>query len=431
MDIFEEIENLLKNNNILECISLLRQKTKCYTLIKILCEKIKNNIKEHTKEDIKKYVTFWNDYSIALYYLGDKENAYICYDYIFPLSKSLLLSQDDIDFYTQNMLFSMPTYISYKPTSINTLFNCNINHFNCTNKIKNILKEYYNPLNPSIIKSKDSNKYIMNIRSVNYKFDENFKYITYYLYDNLCNTINYIVYLDENFNILEYKELEYEKMQYSGNFDGWEDIRLFYYNNKIHCSATTLQATENRKQTIILSDISNNLPYHITLNNYGSGKIQKNWTPIVNPKNNKLYFIYSFFPLIVLEYDENIKNVKINQVSKPKQFNKWRGGTPAISLHELGYENLYLCVIHESEFPNYKHKFVILKEKKEKKEKNIIFTIYNESQFFYFIDGIVEFCSGIVLSHDKQNFILTFGKLDREVFITNINKSHILNLIDK
>jgi hypothetical protein len=414
MDILDKIDDLLKENKILECISLVREKTKCYNLLKILCEKAEKD------NNIEKTPSFWNDYSIAHYYLGDKMNAYKCYDNIFPHSKTILNTESDIDFYSHNMSFSIPEYIVENPISLSSLLNMEIEYLKYNDNIKNNIKENYYPLNPSIIKVKSNNNdYIVNFRTVNYRFDENFKYIT----NGFCNTVNYIANINDNFDLLDIKELKYKKLFFCGNFDGWEDIRLFYYKNVLHCSATTLQATQDRKQKIILSNISENLPEHILLDNYGKNKIQKNWVPIVSNLTSKLYFIYSFFPLIILEYDENIKNVKINQVSKPKNFNKWRGGTPAVSLSELGleYNKYYLCIVHESDFPKYKHKFVVMQEIEDG-----IFEIYKDTEFFYFIDETIEFCSGMVISHDKQNLILTFGKMDREVYFAKINISIIL-----
>ena len=157
--------------------------------------------------------------------------------------------------------------------------------------------------------------------------------------------------------------------------------------------------------------------------NYGSSKIQKNWVPIVS-NSEDLFFIYSFFPLTILKYDETSENVKLHQVSKVNKLNKWRGGSPAISLKELGYDNYYLCVVHESEFPKYKHKFILLEE-----INSNIFKIKNETEFFYFMDEIIEFCSGITISHDIKNFILSFGKMDKEAYLININIKNIMNLI--
>jgi hypothetical protein len=407
----QHIDELLKNNNILECISYLRGNTQCFSLIKTLCERVEND------DSINKTPAFWNDYSIAHYYLGNKEKAYQLYNKIFPYNKSPLNSESDIEFYTKNMSFSAPQIMQNNEIiPLDLLLNKKHDSICLNEKICKYIDNNYYPLNPSIIKTE--NEYIMNVRTVNYMFDPNFRYIT----NGLCNTFNYICKLDKNLNITDCNKLKYRNMPFSGNFDGWEDIRLFNFNDKLHCSFTTLQSSINRRQTICLSDLSNDIPFHIALNNHGSEKIQKNWVPIIS-KNENLFFIYSFYPLTILKYDANIKNVKIHQVSKVDIPNKWRGGSPALSLKELGYDKYYLCVIHESEFPKYKHKFVLLEEISED-----IFKIKSETKFFYFIDGIVEFCSGLTISHDKNSFILSYGKMDRECHLMNIDTEILLSL---
>lgn len=399
-----QIEEYLKNNKLLECISYLREKTKCFSLIKLLCEKVVND------DTIQKNPSFWNDYSIAYYYLGNKEKAYQIYDNIFPYEKTVFNSESEANFYLNNMSFSSPQIIQNNIfVSMDSLLN-NKHEYICLNhNLSDKLIQNYHPMNPSIVKIEDG--YLINIRTVNYLFDPNFRYIT----NGPCNSINYLINLDQNLNIININELKYQNMPYNGNFDGWEDIRLFYYRDKLHCSFTTLQVTENRRQTICISNLSDDIPSHISLNNYGSDKIQKNWVPLIS-KNKDLFFIYSFNPLTILKYDEEIKNAKLHQISKVNKMNKWRGGSPALQLEELGYENYYLCVIHESEFPKYKHKFILLEEIKEN-----IFQIKSESDFFYFIDGIVEFTSGLCISHDKKDFILSFGKMDQKSYITKIN----------
>lgn len=407
-----QIECLLKNDKILECISYLRENTSCFSLIKILCEKVEHD------NTIVKNPSFWNDYSIAHYYLGNKEKAYQLYDNIFPYDISPLNLESDIDFYIKNMSFSSPHFFSNNNTiTIDLLLNNKYNFICLNDTLYKYIDKNYHPLNPSIVKIDD--EFFINIRTVNYMFDPNFRYIT----NGSCDTINYLIKLNQNLEIKEINKLKYQNMPYSGNFDGWEDIRLFEYKENLHCSFTTLQTSINKKQTICLSNLSNELPFHISLDKYGNDKIQKNWVPIIS-ENKNLFFIYSFYPLTILKYDENIKNVKIHQVSKVNIQNKWRGGSQALSLKEIGYNKYYLCIIHESEFPKYKHKFVLLEE-----INTDIFKIKNESCFFCFIDGFVEFCSGLTISHNKKNFILSFGKMDRECYLLNIDIDSVLKLL--
>lgn len=411
----EHIEKLLKEDKILECISYLRGNTKCFSLIKILCEKIEND------NNYEKNLPFWNDYSIANYYLENKDKAFKLYENIFPYSETPLKSEFDVEFYHKNMLFSFPNFKqNNKMVYLEELLKEKIEYksFNKFNEdIFNSIEKTHYPMNPTIIKSGEG--YLMNIRTVNYLFDSEFRYII----NGPCYTINYLLDLNKELNIERINKLNYQEMPFKGNFDGWEDMRLFYYKNKVHCSFTTLQATSDRRQTICLSNLSDELPKHIKLDNYGSSKIQKNWVPLVS-KSEELFFIYSFFPLTILKYHENKENVELHQVSKVDKINNWRGGSPAISLKELGYENYYICVIHESEFPKYKHKFILLEEINEN-----IFKIKNETDFFYFMDAIIEFCSGITISHNKNNFILSFGKMDKEASLTNISIEKILKLL--
>jgi len=412
------IEDFLRKNQIMECITFLRDNTKCHRLIKLLCEKIIDD-KTYEKTD-----SFWDNYAIALFYLGEKKNAYSCYSHIFPHAKTEQ-AESRTTHYINNLKYSIPQNMSQKNSkipSINTLIgNNNITVVNISNLIKNPDPKYH-LFNPSITKT-DQN-YIINIRGANYAFDNNFKYIkvdTQEPNDGQYNTINYTTMMDDNLNISEMKRVQDCVMPYQGNYDGWEDMRIFYYKSQLHSSFTTLSATSNRLQHICLSNLENSELTYNLLNGYGDTICQKNWVPVV-VNNDKLYFIYSFYPLTILKYSEEIKNVKIHQCSLPGIYNKWRGGSPAISLAELGFPEYYICIIHESNFPEYKHKFVLLKINEDD-----IFEIYNCSPDFYFITPIIEVCMGMVISHDKKNFLLSFGKMDREVYIARINIDVILH----
>jgi len=418
----EHVNMLIKENKLMECIIYLRATTKCYSLIEILCEKV--ILTAENTENIPNF--FWDEYAIALFYLNNKQKSYDCYKNIFTKSKTKL-NEKEINHYINNMTHSIQKVQNNVPEmhSLNELL-CGGIEIQKMKKIQKInhksLDEKYQSFNPSIIKT-PSDSYIMNIRTANYKFDDNFKYLG----DGKYDTINHLLFYD-NYNdllndIKTSKQLEYKNMLNTGNFDGWEDIRLFYYKNKLHCSFTTLQATPNRLQHICLSDLSclhEEPPSHILLDGYGNNRVQKNWVPLVSDDQTELYFIYSFYPLTILKYDETMRNVNIHTVSLC-EYNEWRGSSPALSLNELGYQGYYLCVIHESKFPTYTHKFVLLKKSDDE------FEIISYSPSFYFINSIVEFCAGLTISPDKNEFCISFGKMDREVHIAYVNIKTILN----
>lgn len=408
----EIVENFLKSKDYLNCISYLRNNTKNFNLIDFICKSIENNNK------IEKNYIFWDDYAISNYYLGNIHKSYNLYNNIFNYEITNL-SENEINHCINNLNFSISNNMKKNQDNIISLENQIgsefISFINLTDEIKKNIKENYNPMNPSIIYNENTNEYLVNIRTVNYKLSDNFCYLG----NGNYNTINYLIKYDNNFNIKNIELKNNVDMPYKHNFYGCEDIRIFYYKNKLHFSFTSLSVKENKIQYICLGNSEEN--NYVVLDGYGNGKIQKNWTPIVVDNTEILYFIYSFFPLIVLKYDEDIKNVKLHQCSMPGTYNKWRGGTPAISLEKIGLKDFYLCVIHESNFPKYVQKFVLLKY------NNNIFEIYNYSPLFYFYNETIEFCSGITIN--KENLILSFGKLDRETHIAKVNLNKIIQAL--
>jgi len=262
-------------------------------------------------ETIVKPPSFWDDYAIVLFYLGKKGKAYDCYNNIFPYAKTGL-TEHNVSHYLNNLHHSINDNmknmydVGMKLENQIGLDNITITHL--TPSIRNE-KSPYNIFNPSITKTQ--NGYIMNVRASNYTLDQNFRYIE----NSQINTINYLINLDANLAVQNTREISNQIMPYPGNFDGWEDMRLFYYKNRLHGSFTTLSATQNRRQHICIANLHDNAPKHILLDGYGNESVQKNWTPIII--NDDLFFVYTFYPLVVLKYDEQVKNVVLHQASLP------------------------------------------------------------------------------------------------------------------
>src|SRR5665647_1637353 len=89
------IDELIKNKNYLQCISVLRDRTKCFSLIVLLCEMVEKD------DTIEKPPSFWDDYAIALFYLGQKNKAYDCYNHVFPHAKTGL-SESNVNHFLGN-----------------------------------------------------------------------------------------------------------------------------------------------------------------------------------------------------------------------------------------------------------------------------------------------------------------------------------------
>jgi len=404
----EIIENFLKKKNYLECITFLIDNTLNYHLTMFFCEYVISH------ENIVKNDKFWDNYAIVNYYIGNKKKSYSLYQNIFKHGETKL-SEKNIEHYINNLKFSIPNNIKKKTNIIHNIrdvVNCVI--YNFTGLTKNYITDKgFHPLNPSIIYNPKTKEYLMNIRTVNYCFDENYKYIG----DGNYETINYLATYTPELGLKNIEKKNNYSFPHKFNFYGAEDARMFYYKQKLHISFTSLCVKDNNLQYICLG----NEDGYIVLDGYGEGKIQKNWTPIVTT-NDELFFIYSFFPLVILKYDETIKNVVLNQVSLPKLYNEWRGGSQAFNLELVNkkYKDYFLCVIHESNFPTYTHRFVLLKKNCD----DNIFDIYGYSPQFTFLSKDIEFCAGIAVTN--YNILLSFGRLDREIYIAKLNLQNIL-----
>lgn len=408
----EHLDNLVYNKQYKECVHYLLNNTKCFNLIKHFAE-----LAIETSSEILDYI-FWDDYAVALYYLNDKKGALKCYQRILGYFQTSL-NESQINHLISNIDHSIDNKIRMTDKidqTIGELLNCQPILINLTEELLPYIKTNYHPTNPSIIIN--GNQYLINVRAVNYQFSSDYKYIGS---DNI-NTINYLIDMNYNLELSNCRELKYNQMPYhNSRHQGWEDIRLFNYNNNIYGSFTTLGATPCLSQHICISQLNVNnadkLTGYILLDGYGKNKLQKNWTPLIS--NDKLFFIYSFFPLIILEYKDN--NVKPYQVSLPNLFNNWRGGSPAITLKEIGFPNYYLCIVHESYFPSYYHRFILLEQ------QECCFKIINFTPTFYFINNQIEFCAGLTLSLDHQDLLITFGKLDNFSYLSKISIKPVLN----
>jgi hypothetical protein len=84
---------------------------------------------------------------------------------------------------------------------------------------------------------------------------------------------------------------------------GGEDPRLIILNNKVYVVFTCEFNNLNIHRGIAITEFENYNPTFLKLKNNKFNSIEKNWAPFV--KENELYFIYNFDPLVILKYDFN------------------------------------------------------------------------------------------------------------------------------
>jgi len=119
------------------------------------------------------------------------------------------------------------------------------------------------------------------------------------------------------------------------------DSRLFIYNNQVFIMLTCRSPYPNQLWCIAITLSTKWNPIFLQIKNMKHNLFEKNWSPFV--KNNKLFFVYNYDPLIIINYDFNDKGLcnvvfKQNDVILPFDIsNKYlRGGS-----NLLHYKNNY------------------------------------------------------------------------------------------
>ena len=82
-----------------------------------------------------------------------------------------------------------------------------------------------------------------------------------------------------------------------------EDPRIFVLNEEVYVIFICLSPYENQHRCIGITKFNEWKPVFLQIENMNKNQIEKNWAPFV--KDNKLYFVYNYDPLIVLYYDLN------------------------------------------------------------------------------------------------------------------------------
>jgi len=82
-----------------------------------------------------------------------------------------------------------------------------------------------------------------------------------------------------------------------------EDPRIVILNDKVYVSFTCETNYKHMKRGICITEFDNYNPILLKIRNDKFNSVEKNWAPFV--KDNKLYFVYNYDPLVVIHYDFN------------------------------------------------------------------------------------------------------------------------------
>jgi hypothetical protein len=218
------------------------------------------------------------------------------------------------------------------------------------------------------------------------------------------NTTNYLYrFKPEGWEVEEFKPPEHLLWKH-----GLEDGRLFKWMDRewILFSAC-FQDPKSRwrivaRNTMVLMDLETKefVPLHTdTLR-------EKNWMPI---PGESLNFLYSTKPWVVLSSSGDV-------ILTEEGSQKWSGSSCFIP-----FDGKWLGVVHKRRIPGvYDHAFVLM---------NSDLTLNRFSKPFHFHKEQIEFCAG--LDQQGEDFILSYGVMDREAWLARVSRETIYDYLKK
>ena len=206
-----------------------------------------------------------------------------------------------------------------------------------------------------------------------------------------------------------------------GMTHGFEDCRLVSWKSRLIASATTCDRIlgDPRPKIALLDfdDTRNVAAAHVQ----PSRRHEKNWMPVVDA--DRLRFVYSADPLILLDYDETARLVRPSPCDVALRSCAIRGSSQLVP-----YDGGYLAVVHE-----------VRNERTHAREKDK-FAYYHRlalfdrearlvrtSDPFYFRDIGIEFCAG--LAEWRSQFVLSFGVADREAWLAVLHRDVVKRML--
>jgi glycosyltransferase involved in cell wall biosynthesis len=270
----------------------------------------------------------------------------------------------------------------------------------------------------SCLIKKHNLNYLMNIRYVNYKINNNGSYT----YQNNIISLNKFVELDDKFNVIQeffiQNDLSNENNINDKTYIGIEDLKIFNFKNKtffigtdynyqigkIGISYGTYDYDKNKKLNIIQLQ-----------QNFSNTICEKNW--IFTTLNDELYVIYEWSPLVICEIQENYI-IPIISKNMPPFFSIIRGSTCESIDLETG-EKWFICHFVSYETPRkYYHIFVLF-------DNNLNLLKYSAP--FKFENQAIEYCLSLLIENDT--ILINYSTWDKTTQIGIYDKNYIKSLL--
>lgn len=214
---------------------------------------------------------------------------------------------------------------------------------------------------------------------------------------------------------------------YTSHIAGLEDVRIFKWKDneqhRLGAIAVSTELTSTREPKTCLMEIepeTGRIVHFVPLLNAGGQfgmetKPQKNWLPFI--MNSILYFLYSYCPYIVLEYDEKQRNCKLATFRLPVEPNCWRGSAGPVFLPAP--HNLWIALVHEVKHPHYAHRWIA-------SPNWLTEGVTRVSPLFVFHSLGIEIPCGLTLLRGEDQVRVSYGLDDREARYMDIPISQVL-----
>ena len=274
-------------------------------------------------------------------------------------------------------------------------------------------------MNPSVTSSDGAISAI--VRTVNYKMDEQGRYITQgklmgeATADNPIRTRNFLLALNDDLTTADSAEIV-PPSDMSCEFPpvmGFEDMRLFYRGDELWASSTVRQIAADGMPEQVLTKFKGSHLTDMRRMLRQPRLCEKNWMPFV--RGDTLEFMYHLCHTV----DDKGQDVKVTPLGF--DYKNLRGGSQVIP-----YEGGHLCLVHEARYlPNshkryYQHRFVFFDATLEK---------VKVSHPFVFRDKVIEFAAGMCWHPDGKRLIISYGFEDKEARIATIDAADVHKVV--
>jgi len=201
----------------------------------------------------------------------------------------------------------------------------------------------------------------------------------------LWRNLNQLITLTCDFNVKETKLIDDGYVSGPHPNGGYEDIRLFVYENQLYYLAVYLNKL---MRVVVVSGVFNGTNFdrqHIQPKFKTEFRVEKNWS-FVN-YNSKLCVIYRWYPLQICDINFETHELTILEERKmPNDFNSMCGSSCAVE-----YNDQLWFIVHYHKNRRYRHAFVVF-------DKRMNLIKYSE---WFQLEADREFAYGFMIENDR------------------------------